>query len=230
MAYSTQSDLLYVIPDASSYVPSELDADAYFSQQRSWAASFIDNKIKNITATPSSEDLAEIEAYLVAYRLLRQNFASRDMDGSRQFYQTYMDDAASMLSYYVFPATYSTPEQMADFDGSGTISLTVYDQWTYTSDWVVKCISGGSTTAEFEIWNETRGVLGYYNIGNDDHFPTEEQIDTYSSQSRTKEIKIVITGNVGAPFTIGDAWQFRTYARRRLKTPRGMGTIPILRS
>jgi hypothetical protein len=227
-AYSEQIDLLQVLPNATGYVPSGLDPDDYFDSQREWAAQVIDDRICSITAVPSSEDLSEIEANLVAHRLLRQNFASKDMEGSRDFINQYKKDALDALEGHRFPATASTPEKLQDFAGNGSLAVTVYDQWTYTTDWVVKCSEAGTSTAKFEVWNEVKGVLGYYDLAEDAQFPDADAVNASTPSGLLKEIKLVITAGVTA-FSVGDSWSFRTYARRRLKTPRGLGSIPIRR-
>jgi len=231
--YSTDSDLLSVLPGASGYISSTLTATTEFARHRSFANAEIENQIKGRTVVPAStgnalvaSGLAEIEAYYTAYRLLRQNFSSKDMDGSREFINSYKKDGDALLKDMYFPACADTPTKLQSFTGNGGIAVTCYDQFTYTADWVVKCTSASGP--QFEIWNNQRGTMGYYDLSDDTSFPDTDHQEGSSGKSLFKEIRIVITGG-STGYALGDTFAFRTYGRMRLNQQRGFSSIEIRR-
>lgn len=234
MPYSDDAALLSTLPQASSYIASYLTASTEFSRHRQWASNYIDNLIKGRVSVPVStgtdallaSGLSEVEAYLTAYRLIRQNFSDRFDDVSRDFYMQYKKDADEMLNRMYFPASYDTPTQLHTFTGNGTITVSVYDQFTYTADWIIKCVN--TDNPSFSVWNNRRGVIGYYDLSADAEFPAEDVQQGASEQGLPKEINIVLATGATA-FALGDTWAFRTYGRYRIGRKRGFGSIRIER-
>ena len=237
MSYSTDSHLLSILPSASGYVSAGLTVSSEFARHRDWSSRYIDNQLKGRVVVPLvttgnallASGLAECEAYYTASRLIRQNFVSNGITNA-EYYREYKSIGDDLLKTMYFPASVETPTQLQSFTGNGTITVTVNDQFTYTADWIVKCINTGNPT--FNIWNNREGqrgqIVGDYDLSTDTAFPSKSDQDTYSEQGFIREVRIVIATGATA-FALGDTWAFRTYGRYRLKTDkRGFVSIPLV--
>lgn len=230
--YSTDDDLYRVIPNANDFIPASMVVTTYLETQRSWAYDWINQQLEGNTLVPTTEDLSEVEAFLTAYRLLRQNFSSKDMDASRDFYLQYKRDAVEALQTHVFPATASIPEKIhsfASYTGAATMTVTAFDLATTDSNWVVKCFRAGAGTSLWEIYSSRHQRSWQYDLASDDQFPNQAYREGAGAGNLFREIAITITPDESAPFVLGDTWVFRTYSRWRMKQVRGFGSIPIIR-
>lgn len=229
--YSTQADLQRLVPNASGSLIAGSEFNDVWEEFAIDASGEIEDHIGFRTATPSSEDLAEVEAHLVAHRAVTARYQAVDQDSSNTFRQNFKERAYELLDNHIFPATASTPVPIQDFSvtGSQAISVTVYDEYTQDAQWIAKCITAGGATASFEIWNSVDRIGWLYDLGAESQFPNATHIDSASAEALIKSIKVVITGDDANPFTKGDTWVWRTYSRKRTRKIQGIGSIPIQR-
>jgi len=211
--YSTTADLLELIPDATGIHLFDSDTfTADYDALASGAYDEINSFIGQGTATPSSQDLAEVEAMLVAHRRVTAVYGSVDQEGSEPFRQNWKKRAYELLSNWIFPACASTPVQNPEFTGDGTISVSVFDHWTADGNWMVRCSTAGTTGAVFQVWC-SRWPSRYmtYTL-TDTTFPGDSYINTGDPLGLALQLRITITPGSTA-FAVGDTWTFRTYSR-----------------
>ena len=239
MAYSDDADLSGVMPLAQQYAVADPDDDptTVYTQHRSWATAYIDNKLRGRTAVPVTagdstvdDTLAEAEALLIAQRLMKANFTQfGENTVSEQTFIQMKRDADKLLESVYFPASASTPAKLTSFAGNGTIAVTIRDQFAYTGDWVVKCTNPGTSGAVFRIWSN-RGQVSErywdYDLSTDSQWPSNLDFDNTSPEDMIKNVTITITAGATA-FAQGDTWVFRTYTSYRPNRKGRLGWIPI---
>ncbi len=225
MAYSNDSDLLLVLPNASGYITDDEGQDADFSGHRTWATNLIDSRLRGRTAVPVGTGdsivnsmLSNVEANLTAYSLVKANFTKFDTEGADEAFKQFKKEGTDALDNLYFPASFSTPAQATGFIGNGTIAVTVRDDYAYTSNVIVRCTTGG-TSPIFGVTDLRTGQAWSYEVANDNQWPSEEHIQTATAKSLVKHATIVITDGA-TPFTQGDTWLFRIYTNYK-KTRKG---------
>ncbi len=240
MAYSDDTDVSGVLPQAHQYATDDPDTSpaSVYAQHRVWASAHIDNKLRGRTVVPVAagdstvdDSLAEVEALLIAQRLMKSNFTRfGEQTTTEQTFVEMKKEADRILDRIYFPAAASTPTKLATFVGNGTITVTILDQFAYTGDWVVKCTN--ATNPIFRIWtNRGRVTERYwdYDLANDSQWPSDLDFDNSSPQDMIKNLTITIATGATA-FDIGDVWVFRTHSNYKPNRKRHrLGWIPIER-
>lgn len=226
--YSNPSDLIEIIPDASGTLFPASSYDTDYAALAAGAYQEINSYIGDHTATPTSEDMSEIEAMLVAHRRMTAVYATNEQDGSNSFRQSFKSRAYELLDDHIFPASASTPVQMDGFTGDGTIAVSVVDGWTADAKWHVRCSQGGSSPV-FQIWwsRDPNGIY-YYDVNSHVQFPQDSTRNTGDPWCLASQIVITITPGDTA-FAVGDTWVFRTYSKWKKNHKKGIRMLDATR-
>lgn len=236
--YSVDADLLKVCPQAADWAVDSIGDDpsgAYlFHQEQAYAEinSFLYNKtaIPVPSDTTVSEVLSEVEARMVAARLMKMNISQFPNHESAMItIRQYESDAEKLLKNCYFPASASTPASGVGFVGDGTISVSVSDAHAYRAVWTIRCIEAGTDTAVFEIYNNRVKAGGpwYYDLDTDNQWPSDAWIE--QNTDLLEAVTVTITPGSTA-FSIGDYWTFTTYPPYRANRKAGIGYIPMVRA
>ena len=225
MSYSSESDILNILPDASGLVPNNLAFTDWYTSLATDVSRYIDNQIEDRTVTPSSEAfLSRIEALYVAGEMLRTGKAARNQEpDTLEQIQSYEDRADKLLEKTIFPGTVTTADAQSTNVGNGTCTVTIDPDYIYTARWEVRCTSA---PYKFEVTNNVRGLVGSYNISDDDQFPDLDQRKGNAYYDLVRSVNITITAGATA-FSQGDAFRFRTYSPYRKDRKVGIRSLNL---
>ena len=225
MSYSSESDVLNILPDASGLVPNNLAFTDWYTSLATDMSRIIDNQIEDRTVTPSSEAvLSRIEALYIAGEMLRTGKAARNQDvDTLEQIQGYEDRADKVLERTTFPGTVSAGDALSTNVGNGTCAITIDPDYIYTARWEVRCTSAAS---KFEVTNNVKGLVGSYDVASDDQFPDLDQRKGNAYYDLVRSVNITITAGATA-FAQGDAFRFRTYSPYRKERKQAVRTLNL---
>jgi hypothetical protein len=228
--YSTTADLIAIVPNASGSLIASATFDADWLVLADDAYREVNDYIVDGTAVPSGEDLAEVEALLVAHRAVTARYQAIDQEASDDFRQDFKKRAYELLDGWEFPASYSTAIQSSGFVGGGSIALTVYDDWTNDGKWMARCITAGGADAVFQVWRTsvTGTQTWTYDLGSMTQFPDDSVLESGNPEGLATQIRIEVTAS-GNDFALGDFWLWRTHANWRKKRKKGPRFIKLVR-
>lgn len=235
--YSTDADLLKVAPLASSWaienVGDDPSATWLFHQEQAYAE--INAFLRGKTAVPvpsdsyASEALSEIEARMVAARLMKANLSQfNNHEESMLTIQQYEGDAQRLLDKTYFPASASTPASGTGFVGNGTLTVTVNDDYAFRSQWTVKCMDEAGTVFEIATDRTEAGGPWFYELGTDTQWPSNADFDSARANDMLKALTLTIATG-GTAFSIGDFWTFTMFPSYRANRKPGLGYISMVR-
>ena len=166
---------------------------------------------------------------MIAFRAVSARYQAIDQEASDDFRKDFKNRAYALLDNWVFPASASTPVQSPVFVGGGSITVTVFDDWTRDSRWMVRCIAAGGAGAVFEVYRSRDEVNFTYDLGSMTQFPDDSTVDSGSPTGLVTEIRITVTAS-GDNFAVGDFWTFRTFSKWRRDTVQGPTSTSYVRT
>jgi len=191
----------------------------------------INSALRNGTAVPVDDgntipDLQRAEAMLALHLRTQGLYQTTDADtgagplGARRWRR----EAYEILNRHTFPASADVPAAGAANVGAGTLTVSVFDRWTFDSRWYLRCITaGGADDAVFEVIS-TRLEGSHTWALADGVFPSESVRLSGHPQRLANVIRLEMSA-ITTEFALRDVYQFRTYAefrRGRRRAPSGI--------